>query len=689
MSDYSFSVDFAENCNIINQVPVSDLLDGRYFFIPSYQRGYRWTKKQIYDLCNDLLEYCLKKDKKEGSFYSLQPLIVRKGTYFIDGQEIDQAYEVIDGQQRLTSIFILYRFLANRLRFENIQDVADNYGQNTLYHIFYETRPNDYHTLEKSGFSKIVAEDITDIDIAHISNAYQYLAEWVDNENDKDCATAMVALHDSPKNYPKKTICNILFDLLNNTNCNGSVQFIWYELSSEKDAIKEFLCENKGKIRLTDTEKIRALIMQRSNFGTDANIKNLKQLSIAKDWELIENTLHKNDFWSFISKDVVEDGRINIIFKYIYEQDNNASDLIDNEDYLYRYFNKEFSLKKKDNPNETIASHIDELWNRVMECFRMLQNWYNNPRIYNLVGLLIKHGHSIKRISDIYNQEDVITNEDFIIHLNKEVRREIIDKVEILKGQSDLDIEADEEYINLFFNISAHKAKMHDLFRFLNVWELNKAINKALDDINKSEDEKKQSDVRRSDRDILSHIYRFPFDALDVFGWDIEHVDSATTNSLNDPKEQYAWLKEAITVIPDIIPLEDLNNAFNNPSVTEKSATLKRMVDKMREVIKEDESEICKNWIGNLTLLDSGTNRAYQNMIFAWKGNYIKQRIKAGIFVPICTQNIFSKSYEGCSEGRITWNLQDKKAYHAYMLGEIKAYRNKYADSAVEADTQN
>ena len=42
--------------NAISQIAVSELFDGRYFFIPSYQRGYRWGRKQIIDLCNDLLE---------------------------------------------------------------------------------------------------------------------------------------------------------------------------------------------------------------------------------------------------------------------------------------------------------------------------------------------------------------------------------------------------------------------------------------------------------------------------------------------------------------------------------------------------------------------------------------------------------------------------------------------------------
>lgn len=682
MSDSNLHSSLATNCNIIDQVTVSKLLDDRYFFIPSYQRGYRWTKKQIYDLCNDLLEYCLKKDKKEGSFYSLQPLIVRKGKYCIDGKEIEDAYEVIDGQQRLTSIFILYRFLAKRLKYDDIQEVADEYAQNKLYHIFYETRPNDFSTLEKSGFNAIVAKDITDIDIAHISNAYLYLAEWLDNtrDQDKDCAMATYLLHEALGNFSKKTVCDYLFNLLNNTpNSNGSVQFIWYELAKEKDAIKEFLSENKGKIQLTDEEKIKGLFLQRSNF--DPVVKNLKQLSIAKDWELIENTLHRNDFWAFISKDFeLEDGRINVIFDYIFDRETKGQATQKEGDYLFRFFYQKFAQFKKQGTSAHIAYQVDTLWNEVMECFRMLQNWYYNPKVYNLIGLLIKHGHSIQQISEIYEKESVINTGDFIEELNREIKREIIDCISIKTNNEDLEFTENEEYVNLFF--PGDKAQIHDLLRFINIREINKTIDNALKDIDKEDEEKKKSDIKRTSRDVLSHIYRFPFEALEVFDWDIEHIDSATTNSLTEPKEQEAWIDKAKEALLEVLTndndYQELDHAYNDTTNRDRNSTLKEMVNRVRQIIDEDDSEIRKNWIGNLTLLDSGTNRSYKNKIFAWKENIIRNRIKAGVFVPICTQNIFNKSYTGCGTDRLSWSWKDKKAYHAYILKEINDFKNRY-----------
>lgn len=47
---------------------------GMNFYIPSYQRGYRWTEQQVKDLLNDIDEF-----KQEGdNWYCLQPLVVKK-----------------------------------------------------------------------------------------------------------------------------------------------------------------------------------------------------------------------------------------------------------------------------------------------------------------------------------------------------------------------------------------------------------------------------------------------------------------------------------------------------------------------------------------------------------------------------------------------------------------------------------
>jgi len=86
----------ANNIKSINQ------LLGEKFYIPSFQRGYRWDKKQVKDLLEDIWEFFNIPKKDEGEFYCLQPIIVKKD---------NDKYRLIDGQQRLTTIFLILSYL--------------------------------------------------------------------------------------------------------------------------------------------------------------------------------------------------------------------------------------------------------------------------------------------------------------------------------------------------------------------------------------------------------------------------------------------------------------------------------------------------------------------------------------------------------------------------------------------------
>ena len=61
------------------------------FYVPSYQRGYRWDDSQVRALLDDVYE-------NRDNPYCLQPIVVRK--------DEQGRYELIDGQQRLTTLYI-------------------------------------------------------------------------------------------------------------------------------------------------------------------------------------------------------------------------------------------------------------------------------------------------------------------------------------------------------------------------------------------------------------------------------------------------------------------------------------------------------------------------------------------------------------------------------------------------------
>ena len=74
----------------------SNIFSNIQYIIPLYQRGYAWEEKHIVQLIDDIM------DVPDNSLYYIGSLIVHHRT---------NAFEVIDGQQRLTTLFLLLKFL--------------------------------------------------------------------------------------------------------------------------------------------------------------------------------------------------------------------------------------------------------------------------------------------------------------------------------------------------------------------------------------------------------------------------------------------------------------------------------------------------------------------------------------------------------------------------------------------------
>lgn len=335
---------------------IASLLDGRHFYIPAYQRGYRWTKKQVEDLLKDLYTFALKRNKKEGEFYCLQPLIVQRVT---DRQIIDECtcegagnkevWELIDGQQRLTSIFILYKYLLEQRGWDKAR-LKEMVGKE-LYHLYFETRKDSKEFLENLDSTHL---DGNDIDANHICEAYRIIDRWITDE------APLLSKRYERSSY-KESVQNVLFSLLNCNKedvheSNGSVQVIWYELEADvnQNPIKEFLRINNGKIKLTNAELIKALFLQKRNF--EGGEKEIKQIEIALQWENIENTLHKDDFWYYLNgRGKNLPNRIDFLLGLLYKVENLNTDkriderlkelntrLKEDEDTVFRFYNEKF-----------------------------------------------------------------------------------------------------------------------------------------------------------------------------------------------------------------------------------------------------------------------------------------------------------------------------------------------------------
>ena len=230
------------------------------FFVPDYQRGYRWGENEVKQLLDDIDENRQKNEQKnEHNNYYLQPIVLK---------EIgEKKYELIDGQQRLTTLYLILNCIKEIL-------------PNTLinYNINYATRKETQNFLREIDLSK----EEENIDFLFIAKAYSTIRNWlgIDDEETDSMGIAMDFYRELRKH----------------------VKIIWYEPEDNVSGVELFTRLNIGRIPLTNSELVRALFLSRNSDLTQA-----EQLEIATEWDSIEKELHQPSFWAFLTNYQPED----------------------------------------------------------------------------------------------------------------------------------------------------------------------------------------------------------------------------------------------------------------------------------------------------------------------------------------------------------------------------------------------
>lgn len=375
--------------NNLKLLSIKEMLNNK-FFIPSYQRGYRWNKRQVIDLLEDIYEFS---QKKEG-FYCLQPIVVKKD---------NDKYKVIDGQQRLTTIYIILKYL------EEARNII--FSETKIFDIEYETRKQSKNFLAKGLFNI----NKSNPDFYYMSSAYQTIKSWFEEHkiNKADFLNALLK-----------------YEYKNNIDIANNVRFIWYELPNNENEIEVFTRLNIGKIPLSNSELIKAILLQDLNEN--------EKFEIVSEWDYIEKNLQNDRFFSFITKKKYINTRIDFIFELIARKYNKK-----------KYANK---FKEKDNRfsfyifNELIKnSKISkrELWQEVKEYFRIFEELFNKNEYYHYVGYLTNIGKDIEEIVSIFKEND---KDKFENKLKEKIR------IKINKPLKELNYEEDYKNVsNLLF----------------------------------------------------------------------------------------------------------------------------------------------------------------------------------------------------------------------------------------------
>ncbi|WP_459876998.1 DUF262 domain-containing protein [Campylobacter concisus] len=386
---------------MIEQRSVRDIIDKKINFnVPAYQRGYRWDMLNVTDLLDDLLEFM--QDDSSGKFYCLQPLVVKKIG--------ENRYNVIDGQQRLTTIFIILKYLENLLREKN--------GIDEIYTLCYETRKDSKDFLQNIA-SKTQDESNQNMDYFCMYQAYEAIKSWFENKNASE----------------------LLEIFTNSKDDKYHIEFIWYEVEDNEDEVKIFARLNSGKIPLTNAELIKALFLNVRNLKTRSAPKECseneiitKQIEISKEWDEIEYALQDDDFFKFLTKNDYPT-RIELLFEILSGVKNTELDRY----AIYRRFS--------DMAKEGDLSHI---WTDIKKIFLTFKFWFKDTVNYHLVGFLVVSG--ISNIKEIYGKAKDETKSDFNIFLKKKIKEKI--KIEDINGLDYEKNRKDIENILLFFNIA-------------------------------------------------------------------------------------------------------------------------------------------------------------------------------------------------------------------------------------------
>ena len=576
----------------IREIYIKELLNDNYnFFVPAYQRGFRWTNHETSQFLEDITKFIEEnKDNKENAKYSLQPIVVKKKIETIEDKYYRTfhrlEYILIDGQQRLTFIYILCKYF-------------EEFSKYKLFSLEYETREKSKEFLVDINNIK---KKTGNIDFHHMSMAYENIKEVFEDKVD---------------DFKK-----IFFETLLNKVC-----VFWYEIEEDNE-LDVFERLNIGKIQLTDVELIKAMFLSRNQNNDDVN----KVKEKAEEWYKIEQDLRENEdeiyyFYNTYNKDINKNSdRIMFYLKFYYEQLNSKENIID---FYYE--------KYKENK-------LDNIWNQIKNIARIFKSFVKYP-INDEEGKLLYHLLGFIIVLDKDNIKQIINKDESSISLKKkdEINSVVIG---VIKNLILIDEDTDTVYIkgkepkNKLDDLEYGEKDKSDIKNLLLFYDIILHIN------DKQSKEKLKFNIFKKQNYSLEHIHAQNSKSLKSY---------INENKGNDKKETeliVEWFKEVSSyfqyILKDTTDVEiqklkdDIDKLVNNN--LEYSSKDEEGKKQYKESILEQIDEINSdniNGIGNLVLLEKSTNSSLNNSLFQHKRKKLE---KSSEYMLKQTRQIFYNS---------------------------------------------
>lgn len=568
------------------------------FYVASYQRGYRWTKEEVEYLLNDINDIAI--DKK----YCIQPLAVLTRD--------NQTWELIDGQQRTTTLFLIQTVLKNcfSVQTEPFYGLDYNTRSSTkdfLNDIRKENILKDFLGNELNKKWKLFTDNHPDkdnIDNYHLFNAYLIIHHWL----------LVKSREEQLAFYNKLT---------------QQTYVIWHPVTIEQDGIQTvedfFLNMNAGKIKLTSAELIKALFIidiEKSNDPWD--IRDFKKKKLANEWDGIENELHNNTFWYFINNTTEQDypTRIGKLFDIDCKKVKGASEL--------------FSYYQYSKGKEKGGENLD--WKKIKQIYQRLKEWYDDVENYHLIGFIIN--------------AKFMTLEDIIVKTENKTKLEIKDFfIQTIKN-----------------NFAQEKTKDNQRYQVYALDNLRYDTSYA-----ECKNTLLLYNIKLTEKTFPNQ--RFPFDLYQNpdTQWSIEHIHPQNPQILQSKEDAEEWLndyeerfKEEDAANLRNTKIAQLKRKLQNL----KGSTLPiELSNEFKEFSDMVSDALGLHLIGNQALLDKITNSKIGNKGFLKKRSLILDASTStnGTYIPLATINNFLKKTTNTGANKSIkvsyWSTQDAEDY--------------------------
>jgi hypothetical protein len=584
------------------------LYNGQLYNIPEYQRGYKWTEQQVEQLLKDTHEFETGGDND--LFYCLQNITL---------VEKDGNFNVVDGQQRLTTLTLLlsyfneFTLVKNKINY-SVREASNKFLQQiTSNENEIVNKVLESHSFE--AFSEGTNYDYQDV--YFMFTALRTIDNWfVENNIDKNT-------------FKTK--------LLNN------VKLIVNRISGIEEQ-ELFMNLNAGRVHLDGSDLIRAILitrvakqeMEEYDSSEVKNVVRLNERRVRIGWELDDiNTWWSRDevksyFKSFTNVETGEKETIKF---------NHEKHPINLLYKLYAELKKEKSIRLA--MFETKSTDALSLYVSIIDLHRTIKDWFEDREIYHFLGFLFSlRVVNFSKIWEKWNSEK-FTRLDFIDFLKGEIKKAVF-------GPESNEGAEENSGITFWLNkIKDYNSETPTYWK--GIPELQKIL-LLLDIIEHSKEKEKGVPLP-----FLKPLY------FKNYKEDEEHIYPSTPFDITEKK--FKDLKDPMKSIEDY--LNKLNVGYEDDKLIKwdiknvewQDFTAEEKNEKLISLKNEIHQKRPINSIGNLVLLHLSINRGFGNDYYADKRICVINNTENGHYVRQHTLKVFVKQTE--SSDLNDWTMQD------------------------------